>query len=52
MIVICSSESLIRDGLLKEVEEQIDEDPDKIIPISIENLWKEKVFLLSELNET
>jgi hypothetical protein len=46
MIVLCSSKSLVRDGLLKEVEEQIDEDPNKIIPISIDNLWKEKGFLV------
>lgn len=44
MIVLCSAESLIRNGVLKEIEEQIDEDPDKIIPISLDNLWKEKGF--------
>ena len=46
MIVLCSSKSLVRDGLLKELEEQIDDDPDKIIPISLDNLWKEKGFLV------
>lgn len=46
MIVLCSANSLIRDGLLKELEEQIDEDPDKIIPISLDNLWKEEGFLV------
>ena len=30
VIVLCSSKTLVRDGLLKEIEEQIDEDPDKI----------------------
>jgi hypothetical protein len=44
MVVICSGASLIRDGLLKELEDQIHEDPDKIIPISIDNLWKEQGF--------
>lgn len=44
IIVICSSQSLIRDGLLKEIEEQIDEDPEKIIPISLDNLWKQEGF--------
>ena len=34
----------IRDGVLKEIEEQIDEDPSKIIPTSLGNLWKEKGF--------
>jgi len=44
MIVLCSAQSLIRDGLLKEIEEQIDENPEKIIPVSIDNLWKKKGF--------
>jgi hypothetical protein len=44
MIVLCSAESLIREGVLKEIEEQIDEDPDKIIPISLDDLWMEKGF--------
>jgi hypothetical protein len=46
MVVLCSIASLIRDGLLKEIEDQIDEDPDKIIPISLEPLWKEQRFLV------
>lgn len=46
MIVLCSVKSLIRDGLLKEVEEQIDEDPDKMVPVSLDNLWKENGFLV------
>lgn len=44
MIVLCSAASLIRDGVKKEIEEQIDEEPDKIIPISLDNLWKEEGF--------
>lgn len=44
MVVLCSAQSLIRDGLLKEIEEQIDEDPEKIIPVSLDNLWKKKGF--------
>ncbi len=43
-IVLCSGEALIRDGVLKEIEEQIDEDPDKLAPISLDNLWKEPGF--------
>lgn len=46
MIVICSARSLIRDGLLKEIEEQVDEDPDKMIPVSLDPLWQEKGFLV------
>jgi len=45
-IVLCSSKSLIRDGLLKELEEQIDEDVDKLIPISLDDLWKHDGFLV------
>lgn len=46
MIVICSSQTLIRDGVLKEIEEQIDEDPDKIVPISLDNTWKQSGFVV------
>ena len=44
IIVICSAQSLVRNGVLKEIEEQIDEDPDKIVPISVDNLWKKNGF--------
>jgi len=44
MIVICSAKSLIRDGVLKEIEEQIDENPEKIIPISLDDIWKQEGF--------
>ncbi len=44
MVVLCSSNALIRDGMLKEVEEQVDEDPDKIVPVSLDSLWKEPGF--------
>ncbi|UCE15278.1 MAG: pentapeptide repeat-containing protein [Candidatus Bathyarchaeota archaeon] len=44
MIILCSAEALVRDGVLKEIEEQIDEDPDKMVPISLDNLWKENGF--------
>jgi len=44
MIVLCSAKALIRDGVLKEIEEQIDEDPDKIVPISLDNTWRESGF--------
>jgi uncharacterized protein YjbI with pentapeptide repeats len=42
MVVLCSAKALVRDGALKEIEEQIDEDPDKMVPISLDDLWKEK----------
>lgn len=44
MIVLCSAQALVRDGVLKEIEEQIDEDPDKMVPVSLDNLWKERGF--------
>jgi len=44
MIVLCSAQALVRDGVLNEIEDQIDEDPDKIVPISLDNLWKEPGF--------
>jgi hypothetical protein len=44
IIVICSALSLSRDGILKEIEQQIDEDPGKIIPVSIDQLWQEPSF--------
>jgi len=44
MVVICSAAALIRHGALKEIEEQIDEDPDKMVPISRDKLWMERGF--------
>jgi tetratricopeptide (TPR) repeat protein len=44
MVVICSARALIRSGILKEIEEQIDEDPDKIVPVSRDDLWGQLEF--------
>ncbi|MEE9145390.1 MAG: toll/interleukin-1 receptor domain-containing protein [Candidatus Binatia bacterium] len=41
VVVICSRRSLARPGILKEIEEQIDQDPDKLVPISLDNFWKD-----------
>ena len=46
MVVLCSAKSLICDGLLKEVKTQMDEDPDKMVPVSLDTLWQEKGFLV------
>ena len=46
MIVMCSIKSLIRDGVKKEIEEQLDEEPEKMIPISLDNDWKEDGFIV------
>lgn len=37
-IVLCSTQALVRDGLLKELEEQVDEDVEKLVPISLDEL--------------
>lgn len=44
MVVLCSNAALIRDGILKEIEEQVDEDPDKLVPISLDDIWKQPGF--------
>jgi len=44
VIVTCSADSLVRDGLRKEIEETADEDPSKLVPISLDNLWREEGF--------
>lgn len=44
MVVLCSAKALIRDGTLKEIEEQIDDDPDKMVPVSLDSLWNEPGF--------
>jgi tetratricopeptide (TPR) repeat protein len=44
MVVICSGRALIRDGVLKEIEVQMDEDPRKIVPISRDDLWGQPEF--------
>ena len=44
MVVLCSVAALVRDGVLKEIEEQIDEDSSKIVPISLDDLWKHEGF--------
>ena len=44
VIILCSIKSLIRDGVKKEIERLIDEDPDKMIPISLDDDWKHEGF--------
>jgi len=46
VIILCSANSLIREGVLKEIEEQVDEDQNKIVSISLDNLWKERGFIV------
>jgi len=44
MVVLCSAAALVRDPVLKEIEEQIDEDPERLVPISLDDLWKAPGF--------
>jgi len=43
-VVLCSAAALVRDGVLEEIEDQISDDPDRLVPISLDNLWKEPGF--------
>ncbi len=40
MLVVCSKEGLERDGLIAELESQIDSDKNKILPISLDEEWR------------
>jgi len=44
MILLCSLRSLIRPGIKREIQEQISENENKIIPISLDNDWKHPSF--------
>lgn len=44
VLMICSSLSLKRRGVLKELETQIDENPYKIIPIAVDKGWLPEEF--------
>jgi hypothetical protein len=44
MVVVCSAKALIRDRFLEEIEDQTNEEPNKMVPISLDDLWKEAGF--------
>jgi GNAT superfamily N-acetyltransferase len=44
MVVLCSAKALVRDRFLEEIEDQINEEPNKMVPISLDDLWKEPGF--------
>ncbi len=44
VVVLCSAAALDRDGFKKEIERQIDGDAAKLVPISLDNIWKEPGF--------
>lgn len=46
MLLVCSAESLTQAGVLKEIEEQVDEDWEKIVPVCLDNVWRKDNFLI------
>ncbi|TSA26596.1 TIR domain-containing protein [bacterium] len=46
ILIICSAKSLKRDSVLKELEGQVDEAPDKIVPVSTDIEWQKSGFLV------
>ena len=44
IVVLCSIKALIRDGFKKEIDKQIDKNPDKLIPVSLDDDWKQHGF--------
>jgi len=44
MVVLCSAWSLAQDVVLKEIEEQVREDQDKLIAVSLDDVWKGDAF--------
>lgn len=39
VIIVCSYQSLIQPGVLSELGDQIREDPEKLIPVSLDTVW-------------
>lgn len=44
VIALCSVRSLIQEGVLSEIDDQIREDPDKLIPVSLDDVWQHRGF--------
>ena len=44
MVVVCSIEALMREGVKKEIDKQIDKNPEKLIPVSLDNRWTQPGF--------
>ena len=47
MIVLCSIKALVRDNFKNEIEDQVDDDPDKIVPVCIDMDWGHEGFQVS-----
>jgi hypothetical protein len=50
MVLLCSAQSLVREGVLTELEEVIDDNPEKLVPISTESLWQAPGFRIMRGN--
>ena len=44
VVVLCSAQALAREAVLEQIAQQIDDAPDKIVPISLDSIWKEPGF--------
>ena len=44
MIVVCSESSLQREAVKKEIDKQIDKNPEKLVPVSVDNEWIKDEF--------
>lgn len=44
MLVLCSIDALMRDGVKKEIDKQIDKSPEKLMPLSLESRWMQAGF--------
>ena len=44
MVVLCSIDALLRDGVKKEIDKQIDKNADNLVPVSLENRWTQRGF--------
>ena len=43
-IVFCSLGSLSREGVRREIEEMVDKDRERIVPLSLDGYWKDESF--------
>jgi len=44
MIVLCSAKSLVRERVLMELALRVDEEPKSLLPVSVDDAWKEPWF--------
>lgn len=43
-VLLCSAATLVRDGVLEEIEDQINDNPDGLIPVSLDDIWSQPGF--------